>query len=228
MNGYYKNYSISTGGLPSLPPTVTVRVRDYSYLAGPRFNLRPLFVHALIGGDHLSGSGLGLSASQDGLAGAFGGGAEVPVGRLISFRASADYVFTRHNILGGPSVTQNNFRVSAGIVFRLGRLREAGGPIVKGAARSEPVPKTEFTSLGVAGYAAEDGFEITSVREGSAAAQIFLRPGDTISKIDNSAVKTGQDIDSAIGASASGTIIVTGFTQTAVGMISFEREVKTR
>jgi hypothetical protein len=35
-----------------------VDVHDYSYLAGPRVNFRPVFVHALIGGDHLTGSAL--------------------------------------------------------------------------------------------------------------------------------------------------------------------------
>ncbi len=52
-----------------------VSVSDYAYLAGPRINLRPIFIHALIGGDHLTASALGLSASQDGLAGALRRGA---------------------------------------------------------------------------------------------------------------------------------------------------------
>jgi Outer membrane protein beta-barrel domain len=91
--GYYKDYG-------------AVSVTDYSYGAGPRINFKPLFVHALIGGDHLTGSAGGVSVSQDSLAGAFGGGVQWRVSGPFSIRASADYVFTRHNILGGPSVTQ--------------------------------------------------------------------------------------------------------------------------
>jgi len=64
--GYYRNYS-------------GVSVTDYSYGAGPRFNFKPIFVHALIGGDHLTGSESGISKSQDSLAGAFGGGAQAKI-----------------------------------------------------------------------------------------------------------------------------------------------------
>src|SRR5271170_3013495 len=106
VSGYYKNYDVLGVG---------VAVTDYSYLAGPRVNFKPLFVHALVGGDHLSGSALGASVSQDGLAGAFGGGVQWRFSERLSFRTSADYVFTRHNILGGPSVAQNNVRASVGI-----------------------------------------------------------------------------------------------------------------
>ena len=227
VNGYYKTYSIPLGGSYG---TLNVPVRDYSYLAGPRFSFRPLFVHALLGGDHLSASVSTLSASQDSLAGAFGGGVEWPLSRHLAVRASSDYVFTRHNILGGPSVTQNNIRVSAGIVFTFGGGREGTGRAPSAQATpSQPTPKVEFTSLGVAGYPTDEGFKVTSVRAGSPAAQIFLKPGDVISKIDNQGVKSGQDIDAAVGASATGTVTVAGLTQTAaVGMIPFEKKVKLR
>jgi S1-C subfamily serine protease len=66
------------------------------------------------------------------------------------------------------------------------------------------------------------------VREGSPAAQILLRPGDVISKIDDKEVKNDRDIESAVAASASGTIKVAGLTETAIGMIQFEREIKVR
>jgi opacity protein-like surface antigen len=102
-----------------------VAVHDYSYLAGPRLNIRPLFIHALIGGDHLNGSISGLSASQDSLAGAFGGGVQWKVSGNWSVRASTDYVFSRHNLLGGPSVTQNNFHAGAGIVYSFGGTKSA-------------------------------------------------------------------------------------------------------
>jgi hypothetical protein len=124
VSGHYKNYNYDTGGVLGLPRFVTVSYyRDYSYLAGPRFNYGPVFVHALFGGDHLSGSALGTSSAQTGFAGAIGGGVQYPMGDRFAFRAGADYVFSERNVLGGSSVTGNNFRASAGIVFNLGNRR---------------------------------------------------------------------------------------------------------
>jgi hypothetical protein len=121
ISGYYKNYNYYTGNAYGFPNIITVSYyRDYSYLAGPRLNYGPVFVHALFGGDRLSGSALGTSAAQTGFAGALGGGTQFPMGDRCAFRVSADYVFSEHNILGGASATRNNFRASAGIVFNLG------------------------------------------------------------------------------------------------------------
>jgi hypothetical protein len=47
-------------------------------------------------------------------------------------------------------------------------------------------------------------------------------------KIGDRVAKTAQEIDSAIAASATGSIKVVGLTQTVIGMIQFEREVKLR
>ncbi len=112
--GYYK--TINAGGTP-------LRLNDYSVMAGPRFNFpKGAFAHALVGMDRLQGNldGFG-SASQNGFAAAFGGGIQLRMTRMVSFRTSADYVMTRHNIFdGGNNVTQNNFRVSVGPVFTFG------------------------------------------------------------------------------------------------------------
>jgi hypothetical protein len=121
ISGYYKNYSYFTGNVSGLPNIITISYyRNYSYLAGPRLNYGPVFVHALFGGDRLSGSALGTSAAQTGFAGALGGGVKFPMGDRCALRVSADYAFSEHNILGGSSVTANNFRASAWIVFNLG------------------------------------------------------------------------------------------------------------
>jgi hypothetical protein len=112
--GYYR--TINAGGNP-------LRLDDYSVMAGPRFNFRRgAFAHALIGMDRLQGNLAGVgSASENGFAAAFGGGIQLHVTRMVSFRTSADYVMTRHNIFdGGNNVTQNNFRVSVGPVFTFG------------------------------------------------------------------------------------------------------------
>jgi len=122
VSGYYKNYSYLTGNAFDLPDVVTVAYyRDYSYIAGPRFNYGPVFVHALFGGDRLSGSALGTTSAQTGFAGALGGGIQLPMNEQFAFRAGADYVFSNHTILGGSSFTNNNFRASFGIVFNLGK-----------------------------------------------------------------------------------------------------------
>ncbi len=121
VSGHYKNYNYYTGNVSGLPSVITISYyREYSYLAGPRFNYGHAFIHTLFGGDHLSGSALGTSSAQTGFAGALGGGIQYPLNDRIAFRAGADYVFSEHNILDGRSVTNNNFRASLGIVFNLG------------------------------------------------------------------------------------------------------------
>jgi Outer membrane protein beta-barrel domain len=112
--GYYK--TVNAGGIP-------LKLTDYSVMAGPRCNFpKGAFAHALIGMDRLQVSSPGLgSDSQNGFAAAFGGGVQLHVTHMVSFRTSADYLLTRHNIFnGGNPVTQNNFRVSVGPVFTFG------------------------------------------------------------------------------------------------------------
>ncbi len=121
VSGYYKTYNVDLGSL--LPGAVlNVSVHDYGFLGGPRINVRPVFFHALLGVDRLTASALGFSASQNSFAAAFGGGGQWKVSPQWAVRTSADYVLTRHNTFGGPRVTQNNIRVSAGVVFRFGRV----------------------------------------------------------------------------------------------------------
>jgi len=144
VSGYYKSYSVNLAVLDL--GTLTVKVTDYAYAAGPRINFKPIFVHALFGGDHLTGGALGFSASQDGLAGLAGGGVQWKVSGPWSVRASADYVFTRHNIFGGPSVTQDNYRASVGIVYSFGRTAPANTEAHQVAPRPSGV---QIPSLGV-------------------------------------------------------------------------------
>jgi membrane-associated protease RseP (regulator of RpoE activity) len=183
--GYYKNYS-------------GVSVTAYSYGAGPRFNFKPIFVHALIGGDHLTGSASGLSASQDSLAGAFGGGVQWKVSGPFSVRASADYVFTRHNILGGPSVTQNNVRASVGIVYSFVRTEH----VTASPRQSNPMAPSagmKVPALGVmVRVGANPGAEITDEAPNSVAALAGLHPGDVINAIDGKPVSTPMELAAAL------------------------------
>ncbi len=88
----------------------------YNFMFGPQIsiptgNFKP-FVEGLVGGSHAGGSGI----SDTGLGYAFGGGLDYNVKPHVSVRlAELDYVGTQ--LFGG---TQHNFRLSTGVVFRLG------------------------------------------------------------------------------------------------------------
>jgi hypothetical protein len=113
-----------------LPQKVKAAVKDYTVFFGPRVSHGPFFAHAMIGGDCLLGKALGESESEWSLSGAFGGGIQIPVTKLVSFRGSLDYELAKHSLLGSPtqlagsyeftpSLMENNFRVSAGLIFNI-------------------------------------------------------------------------------------------------------------
>lgn len=109
------------GGLPSgLSSTM------YTYLFGPRFTFRKVshftpFAQVLVGGGRLNASSGGISAGENAFSMAIGGGVDVPFSRHFSIRViQADYLLTRFNGISGTAETQNNVRVSAGIIFRFG------------------------------------------------------------------------------------------------------------
>lgn len=114
--GYFKRYNLGLFG-----NNITVRVQDFSFLGGPRINFRrfrPAFVHALVGLDHSRAtvSGFSGSASENSIAAAIGGGVRWRIADQWLVRTSADYVLTRHTATTSR-VTQNNIRVSAGVVY---------------------------------------------------------------------------------------------------------------
>lgn len=118
LSGFYQKLDVV--GLGTSPTGTTISLRDYSIFAGPRVNFRRTFFHALFGLDRLAGSGTGFSSSQNKFGGAVGGGVEWNLSRFFALRTSADYVFTHHNIFGGPAALQNNLRATAGLVYRFG------------------------------------------------------------------------------------------------------------
>ena len=122
------------GHIGSLPVDGTV----FTYLFGPKITYRSgrwtPFAQALFGGAHASGSvsrspgvitgavvrpqGFGIpgftSGTSDAFAMAIGGGVDFNATNHIGFRlVQAEYLMTRFS-----SETQNNARVSAGVVFR--------------------------------------------------------------------------------------------------------------
>ncbi len=96
-------------------------LNSHTFLFGPRFSLRcpkaAPFAHALFGAERLS-AGQGAAPAtfrfgQTGFAMGFGGGMNYSFTSRLGWRVQADYLPTRQ-----LSRTQNNVRVSTGIVLR--------------------------------------------------------------------------------------------------------------
>ena len=101
-------------GVP-LTGTVNASFTERNYLFGPRVSVsvakfRP-FAEALFGGAHVNiNNGVGSDTS---FATAIGGGLDYKLIPLLAWRVQGDYVQTRFF-----SATQNNVRISTGIVLR--------------------------------------------------------------------------------------------------------------
>ncbi len=128
--GGYKVSSLKQAGA-SLDVSGTV----ISYLFGPRVRfgsggITP-FAQVLFGGAHLGNitcsttatgcpSSGTVATSENAFAMTAGGGVDVKVARHIAIRGQAEYLMTRFKAASstGSGETQNNVRVSAGVVFR--------------------------------------------------------------------------------------------------------------
>lgn len=113
-SGYYGNQNFA-GPLPS-GSSVAVNLKQYNALLGPRVSigvgrLRP-FAEGLVGVSHVSAPSNGFVNSDTSLAYALGGGVDYRLLGPIGWRVEGDYLRTKLF-----STTQNNYRVSTGIVF---------------------------------------------------------------------------------------------------------------
>lgn len=117
FSGHYASEEISI--INSSVDTTT-----YTYLFGPTLSHRTPkftpFAHFLFGGARVKASttifGASVSTTDTAFAGAFGGGVDWHAGQNWSIRVGQfDYLMTRF-----ASNTQNNFRISAGLVYRFG------------------------------------------------------------------------------------------------------------
>lgn len=106
-------------------PVFSERINTHSLLFGPRFSARTKhvtpFAHVLVGAAHNDARarelGLDFHFTDTSFAAVVGGGLDVRVGERVAVRAfQLDYL--RTNFFGG---TQNNGRISAGVVFRFGK-----------------------------------------------------------------------------------------------------------
>ena len=111
----------------------------FTYLFGPQIKVRSHglhpFAHILFGAAHsnvysnafkqicqpIAGTcSFKTSPAEDGFAMAIGGGVDIPIGKVVSFRpAELDYLLT-HFTNQFANSNQNNFRYSAGLVFSFG------------------------------------------------------------------------------------------------------------
>ena len=130
ISGHYKSFDVENfGGIPEVR-FVSARTSLHSFLGGPQAKLRgrqvTLFGHALFGAarrstsivseDVIPGNNLGrnFTEAETKFAFALGGGVDINVSRRIAIRAvQADYLRTRF-----ARESQNNFRVSIGVVFK--------------------------------------------------------------------------------------------------------------
>ena len=114
FGGYHTNNILGTG----IDGTLS------TYLFGPRISYRrhsrlTPFGQVLFGVAHIGGdSGLAFSSSNNSFAMAIGGGVDFKVSHRLSVRPlQVDYLMTRFNELGLGAQSQNNLRVSTGVVF---------------------------------------------------------------------------------------------------------------
>ncbi len=116
LSGHYGSLGTSCPAIfpGSCPPGDQ---RLYSALFGPRLSvsvgrIRP-FAHALFGVSHASLTSSGSSVTDTSFASAYGGGVDLKLVPFLGWRVQVDDLHTR--LYNG---TQNNLRVSTGIVFR--------------------------------------------------------------------------------------------------------------
>jgi opacity protein-like surface antigen len=113
MGGYYGKLDN-----PGVEPTINV----FSLMFGPRISVRKgkvtPFVQALFGYSHASSEVNNVSTGKENdFAMAYGGGVDINVSNRIAIRpAQIEYV----GVKSGPDLL-NNFRYSAGIVFKFGK-----------------------------------------------------------------------------------------------------------
>jgi opacity protein-like surface antigen len=108
-----ENVTILCPGI-NCPITENISAHEFNILFGPRVSFsvgkwRP-FAEALFGAGHVSTNSAGSNTS---FATALGGGIDYRIFRPIALRFEGDYLQTRVF-----SATQNNVRLSTGIVFR--------------------------------------------------------------------------------------------------------------
>jgi hypothetical protein len=194
--GYYNTKNISG---------IDINSSAYSYTGGPYVRLKPVFIHALFGGDHLKGSALGISDSQNGFAMALGGGVEVPTSSGFGLRASVDYALSHHNVIGGNRVDQNNVRVGVGIFYAFGATNHTASSVgrVRRLETSEVVAR-----LRLSGRQTPNGFWIEKMDPASALVGTGATENDVIVAVNGRSVSSAAQIEALLPQSGEVTLTV--------------------
>jgi hypothetical protein len=116
VSGHYGSQDF-TELTPNGPLTVNVTGHEQEYLVGPRLSI-PIskftpFAELMAGAAHIHTGGTLPGPSNTSFATAVGGGLDYKIFRPIAVRVEGDYLRTKFF-----SSTQNNLRLSAGVVFR--------------------------------------------------------------------------------------------------------------
>jgi hypothetical protein len=134
FGGFNDTQLLESGGNPSVVANSSGKA--FTYLLGPRFSFRnneriTPFAQVLFGDIHAGGvtlssncTGLGCTPlpAENSFALTAGGGLDINVHRHFAIRIlQAEYLMTRFaNVSTGASASQNDIRLSAGLVFRFG------------------------------------------------------------------------------------------------------------
>lgn len=118
VGGNFKKWFALEGDLTYTTRTISGRSRNLlTYMVGPRFtkrssdsNLQP-FVHALFGGGHLNGFGVGTN----GWAGKFGGGLDIIAGKHVAVRVAQIDYYRYHGHVTTGSQRLNNAAFTFGL-----------------------------------------------------------------------------------------------------------------
>jgi len=195
----------------------SVSCSNFSYMFGPRYNLREgskmtIFVHGLVGQDRATLSYNGFSQNDTSLSFAGGAGFDYWLFRHIGIQLGpVDYIYTRH-LSADEYPSQNNFRASAGVVVRFGG--ESGGERAPKATRaSAPQPSTvgvrqapqpsanvpghgmAIAALGIAvGPQEFDGAKILEIDPSGVGEMASMKVGDLIKSVDGKPIRTPMEL----------------------------------
>ena len=121
ISGQYggQDFRFGCEAIPRPPCTGQAHVSStlHNYLFGPRISVSigkfTPFAHALFGASHISTNGSGFSSSDTSFSDTLGGGIDYKLIPAVAWRFQGDLLQTRFF-----STTQNNLRLSTGIVIR--------------------------------------------------------------------------------------------------------------
>jgi Outer membrane protein beta-barrel domain len=176
----------------------------YTFGGGPQFTLRtsnidPYF-RVVIGAAHGQASGFGISGSTTAFFVSPGGGVDFRASDHLWFRLGANYPVVRKF-----GVTADGVQALVGITYKFGHRREA--------ASAGPNPTTD-ASTGVVphlGAVVESKLRVVRFLPGSVLFKHGMELGDVIDSVNDSTVKTLDELNSALSRAGNNVKVKIGF-----------------